>query len=374
MSRIRVLVVDDAVVVRRLVSDALASDPEIEVVGGAANGRIALAKLDQVNPDVVTLDIEMPELDGLGTLKELRKVRPHLPVIMCSTLTERGGSATLDALALGANDYVTKPTGLSNPAAALARLREQLVPKVKALGARARTQATIATATAGTRTPVKPVVAPPLAPVGPAGRLDLLAIGVSTGGPNALAELIPALPGDLPVPVVIVQHMPPLFTRLLADRLNAASKLTVREAVDGDVLTPGSVWIAPGDWHMEVARDKAQVVLRTHQGPPENSCRPAVDVLFRSVAALFGGATLGVILTGMGRDGLKGSELIRAAGGRILAQDEASSVVWGMPGYVAGAGLAEAVLPLSEMASAITRRLAVGRSEPLVRTGEPAWS
>ncbi|MEO5798035.1 MAG: chemotaxis response regulator protein-glutamate methylesterase [Gemmatimonadales bacterium] len=368
MSRIRVLVVDDAVVVRRLVSDALASDPEIEVVGTAANGRIALAKLDQINPDVVTLDIEMPELDGLGTLRELRKLRPHLPVIMCSTLTERGGSATLDALALGANDYVTKPHGYSNADEALARLRDQLVPKVKALGLRAQQRSAAApTVGVASRRVAMPVPRPPLAPAAPGGRLDVLTIGVSTGGPNALAALIPMLPADLPVPVLIVQHMPPLFTRLLADRLNGTSKLQVREAVAGAVVEPGTVWIAPGDQHMEVVREKTRVVIRLHDGPPENSCRPAVDVLFRSVAQVYGAGTLGVILTGMGRDGVRGAEAIREFGGRVLAQDEASSVVWGMPGYVANAGLAEAVLPLSEMAQGILRRLAAGRvTRPIV--------
>jgi two-component system chemotaxis response regulator CheB len=373
MSRIRVLVVDDAVVVRRLVSEALASDPDIEVVGSAANGRIALAKLDQINPDVVTLDIEMPELDGLGTLRELRKVRPHLPVIMCSTLTERGGSATLDALALGANDYVTKPHGYSNADEALARLREQLVPKVKALGMRSRQRAGIATPAVAPRTAAAPMRSTLAAPA-TGGRLDVLTIGVSTGGPNALAALIPMLPADLPVPVLIVQHMPPLFTRLLADRLDGTSKLRVREATHGEVVTPGTVWIAPGDRHLEVVRDKTRVVTRLHDGPPENSCRPAVDVLFRSVAQVYGGGTLGVVLTGMGRDGLRGSESIREVGGRILAQDEATSVVWGMPGYVAGAGLAEAVLPLPEMAQGILRRLAAGRSGQVVRTGEASWS
>lgn len=355
MNRVRVLVVDDAVVVRRLVTEALASDPMIEVVGTAANGRIALSKLDQINPDVVTLDIEMPEMDGLATLRELRRVRPKLPVIMCSTLTERGGVATLDALALGANCYVTKPSGHANPAEALARLREQLVPKVRSLAGMRQGQPE------ALRTPVRPAGAP-LRPVPPSdGRVDVLVIGVSTGGPNALAALLPTIPADCPVPIVIVQHMPPLFTRLLAQRLDAASRIPVREATPGEPIVPGTAYIAPGDWHLEVVRERGELRARTHQGPPENSCRPAVDVLFRSAVATFGGGVLGVVLTGMGRDGLRGAEAIKAAGGQMLVQDEASSVVWGMPGYVATAGLADQVLPLDELGGAIVRRLHAGQ-------------
>ena len=352
MPKIRVLIVDDAVVIRRLVSDCLAQDPEIEVVGTAADGQIALAKIAQVNPDLITLDIEMPVLDGLKTLAALRKTHPKLPVIMFSTLTERGAGATLDALSLGASDYVTKPANVGSVGAAMQRIREELIPKIKGL--------------------CRPKAAPPAgSPFRPAAeapktfvtqraaraRPEILAIGVSTGGPNALSALLPGLTRNFPIPIVIVQHMPPLFTRLLAERLTAVSGLPSHEGAAGDLLRPGEVWVAPGGFHMEVARAADGVRLRTHEGPPENSCRPAVDVLFRSVAQAFGARTLAVILTGMGQDGLHGCECIREAGGQVLTQDEASSVVWGMPGAVTQAGLADKVLPLCELAAEINRRV-----------------
>ena len=346
--RIRVLVVDDAVVVRRMVSDVLAEDPEIEVVGTAANGRIALQKLTQVNPDVVTLDVEMPELDGLQTLKALRTTHPRLPVVMFSTLTERGAAETLDALSLGASDYVTKPANVGSIATAQQRIRAELIPKIKAL---------CATAVPAVRPAVigAPKAQPRRVDDLSAG-FDVLAIGVSTGGPNALAVLLPALPADFPAPIVVVQHMPPMFTRLLAERLNAQSPLRVVEAQAGDILRPGSVYIAPGDFHMTLLRKGVDAAVALNQDSPENSCRPAVDVLFRSVATVFGARTMGVILTGMGQDGLHGCEHLRSAGGHVLAQDEATSVVWGMPGFVARAGLADRVLPLDQIAPELVRR------------------
>ncbi|MBI1761627.1 MAG: chemotaxis response regulator protein-glutamate methylesterase [Acidobacteria bacterium] len=360
MQKIRVLIVDDAVVVRRMVADTLATDPQLEVVATAANGRIALAKLNQVKPDILVMDVEMPELDGLETLKELRKTHPRLPVIMFSTLTERGAAATLEALTLGANDYVTKPANVGSVAVALQRLRDELIPKIKGLcpqllalkpplPARAPGNGTSAVA-------VPQLVRAPLSKGAPRP-VEILAIGVSTGGPNALAELLPALPADFPVPIVIVQHMPALFTKLLAERLQAKSTLKIREGVAGEVLRPGQAWIAPGGQHMVVESSKGVVRLGTHQEAPENSCRPAVDVLFRSVCVAYGAGTLAVILTGMGRDGLRGCELIHQANGQILAQDEASSVVWGMPGVVAQSGLADKVLPLNQLAPEILRRI-----------------
>ena len=361
---IRVLVVDDSVVVRRLVTRVLEGDPDIEVVGAAANGRIALAKIAQLEPDVVTLDIEMPELDGLATLAELRPRWPRLPVIMFSTLTERGAEATLEALSLGASDYVTKPTGLHNPAEAMAAVQAELVPRIKALhGRRLLSRMPRSPApTAEAPSPPAPAVKAPVRPVD--ARIDVVAIGVSTGGPNALAELLPALPGTLPVPIVIVQHMPPVFTRMLANRLNGRCDLKVIEAEGGELLIPGRVHIAAGGQHLALVRQGTSVVTVATDDPPENSCRPAVDVLFRSVAALYGPSVLSVVLTGMGQDGLRGAEAIRVAGGQVLAQDEASSVVWGMPGFVARAGLADAVLPLDAIAAEISRRVAVGRSIP----------
>ncbi len=358
MIKTRILVVDDSVVIRRLVSDELSADPELEVVGTAANGKIALARLPQVNPDVVILDIEMPEMDGLQALREIRKTHPRLPVIMFSALTERGAAATLDALALGATDYFTKPTGAGGREESLRVVRDELIPTIKALCPRKDPS----------RGPALAVLPGPS--VSDAGRpsptrvgaIQVVAIGTSTGGPTALGEIIASLPPAFPVPIVIVQHMPPMFTRQLADRLTARSPITFEEGRTGVSLYPGRGWIAPGDFHMSLVRTGTNVSVMTHQGPPENSCRPAVDVLFRSVASIYGPASLAVILTGMGQDGFRGCEAIKAAGGQILAQDEASSVVWGMPSFVVRAGLADAILPLSGIAAEIVRRVRIGRA------------
>jgi two-component system chemotaxis response regulator CheB len=358
MPKIRILVVDDSVVVRRMVSDVLASDPQLEIAGTAANGRIALAKIPQVNPDIVILDVEMPELDGLGTLVGIRKMLPALPVIMYSTLTQRGAEATLDALSKGATDYVTKPSNVGNAAQGLECIRTELIPKIKAICARV-----LGYSPPSPLTPALPfkVIPPRLASPRREERIDIVAIGISTGGPNALAVLMPIFPHDFPVPIVIVQHMPPVFTRLLAERLAAKSQISVQEGCRGAVLKPGCAWIAPGDYHMVVAGDSHRVTLQTYQGPPENSCRPAVDVLFRSVADVYRPHALAVEMTGMGQDGLRGCELIRELGGQILAQDQESSVVWGMPGFVANAGLADKVLPLDQLGAEIIRRVRNGR-------------
>ncbi|MEM9161851.1 MAG: chemotaxis response regulator protein-glutamate methylesterase [Cyanobacteria bacterium P01_F01_bin.4] len=361
MPTIRVLIVDDAVVVRQLVSKALSVDPELDVVGVAANGRIALAKIPQVNPDVIVLDLAMPEMDGLEMLKSLRETYPKLPVIMFSALTERGAVETLDALALGATDYITKPVS-KNKDEAMQYIQAQLIPRLKVFCPTGvmtpskpiglRTQVT-SRSHPTTRLPTTRLSTTPTHPV------DILAIGVSTGGPNALTALFSALPADLPVPIVIVQHMPPLFTKRLAERLTAQGQLPVTEGASGSVLHPSKAWMAPGDFHMVVQREGTLVTLQLHQAPPENSCRPSVDVLFRSVAKTYGPGTLGLVLTGMGQDGLNGCEYIREVGGQILVQDEASSVVWGMPGIVAQAGLANQVLPLEQMAGEVVKR--VGR-------------
>jgi two-component system chemotaxis response regulator CheB len=350
MAKRRILVVDDAVVFRRLVAEELARDPELEVAGTAANGRIALQMLPQVNPDLVILDVEMPEMDGLQTLKALRKTYPRLPVIMFSALTQRGAEATLDALALGASDYFTKPTSATGLDASLQVLREELIPEIKVLCA-------AASARDGKPAGAAPRTAAPSPPAVATGSVRVLAIGASTGGPNALIEIFTRLPAAFPVPIVMVQHMPPLFTRLLAERLSAQSQLPVHEAASGCLLQPGHAYVAPGGHHMIVARDGNQHRLLLHQDPPENSCRPAVDVLLRSVARVYGGDSLAVILTGMGQDGLRGCEAVREAGGQILAQDQATSVVWGMPGFVARAGLADRVLPLALIATEILQRV-----------------
>lgn len=366
MSRIRVLIVDDAVVIRRLVGDVLGADPEIEVVGTAANGRIALQKITQCNPDIVTMDVEMPDMDGIATLKELRKTWAKLPVIMFSTLTERGAGATLDALAAGAADYVTKPANVGSVTAGLEAVRRDLIPKIKALAGRTVLPAQAALVVRPFPAPATapPLVTPLVTPAGRMGPIDIIAIGVSTGGPSALAALLPALPATLPVPIVIVQHMPPMFTRLLAERLDTQSAITVAEGRAGMALAPGHAYLAPGDFHMTLERRGVNVVVALNQDPPENSCRPAVDVLFRSVVAQFGRGTLGVVLTGMGQDGLRGCELIREAGGQVVVQDEVSSVVWGMPGFVARAGLAHRVLPLNTIAGELVRRTAPSSARP----------
>lgn len=359
MPKLRALVVDDAVVMRRLLTEVLQRDPQIEVGGTAPNGRIALQKIPQLNPDFLTLDMEMPEMDGLETLRELRRTHPKLPVIMLSLLTKRGGAFTLDALAAGANDYVTKPVDSSNLAESIARLEAELLPKIHAHCV--------------TRTPPPPTAPAPAVPASatPAGAgpstapLDLVCIATSTGGPNALFDLFTGFTSPLRVPLAIVQHMPPMFTQMLADRLNAIpGPVRCREAAEGDVLAPGCAYIAPGGKHLSLTRlQSGAFVAHLLETPPENSCRPAADVLFRSAAATHA-HILGVVMTGMGQDGLRGCEHLHERRGQIIVQDQATSVVWGMPGAVAHAGLAQAILPLPALAAEITRRVATFKSPP----------
>ncbi len=358
--KIRVLVVDDSAVIRRIISELLSSDSAVQVAGVAANGRIAVEKIPQVNPDVVTLDIDMPEMDGLQTLAVMRKNYPRLPVIILSTLSERGAAITLEALSLGASDYVTKAANADSSSAAMAHIRDELLSKIKAL---CRRQEGHEPSRGHSRPPQLWKNPVPAATTRVSRRVEVVAIGVSTGGPNALAQLLPAMPVDFPVPIVIAQHMPPVFTKILAERLAARTAIDVREGRDGGALAPGRAWIAPGNHHMLVERQGNAFQLKLNQDPPENSCRPAVDVLFRSVAATYGSNALAVVLTGMGQDGLRGCEEISEAGGQILAQDEASSVVWGMPGLVAKAGLANTVVPLSQIAGEILRRVQAGKAK-----------
>ena len=286
-------------------------------------------------------------MDGLETVRELRKIESRVPIIMFSTLTERGAAVTLEALALGATDYVTKPSNLDGKATLEAILRE-LIPKMRALCRVPGAHNVLSDAPA----------TPPIAAVqGPRVLCPakIVVIGVSTGGPDALARLLPSLPASLSAPVLIAQHMPPIFTNMLASRLSSKSELPVRECVSGEAVAAGRAVIAPGDFHMVVQQEVGAVRLRTHQGPRENFCRPSVDVLFRSIAQVYGERALAVVLTGMGQDGLKGCEMLRAAGARVYVQDEATSVVWGMPGFVARAGLADKVLPLDQIALEILR-------------------
>ncbi|MFZ4718260.1 MAG: protein-glutamate methylesterase/protein-glutamine glutaminase [Ilumatobacteraceae bacterium] len=350
-ARVRVMVVDDSVVIRRLVVDILGAEPDFEVVGVATDGRDALERVGALRPDLITLDVEMPNLDGLGTLRALRAAGIRTPVIMFSTLTERGAAATMDALLAGANDYVTKPANVGSVQAAMGKVRDELVPKVRAL---ARPAVVRPAPTAPTPTPAR-VERRPAATASPGRRIDAVVIGVSTGGPNALADLLPALPADLPVPVYVVQHMPPTFTRFLAERLDRHCTLQVREASGGERPVAGEVWIAPGGHHLVVGSDRSGPVLRISDAPPEQSCRPAADVLFRSVLTVYGGACLAVVMTGMGQDGLAGATAIHDAGGRVIAQDEATSIVWGMPGAVVHHGIADAVVPLAGLAGEIER-------------------
>jgi two-component system chemotaxis response regulator CheB len=345
----RVLLIDDGAAVRSALSLALANDPDLEVAGFAANGGIALARFSALKPDIVLLDFEMPEMDALATVRELRKSDPHVPIIMFSNLSERGAAVTLEALSLGVTDYVTKPSR-ADMAATLDAISRDLIPKVRALchlpeahnkiipAAKPKTQAppAIASLSPRLRSPVQ-----------------IVAVGVSTGGPDALARVLPSLPANFPVPVVIAQHMPRVFTSLLAARLSAKSSLPVRECVSGEPLKPGCAVIAPGDFHMVLSQEDGSLRLRTHQGPKVNFCRPSVDVLFQSIARTLGAHALAVVLTGMGQDGLKGCEALHGLGAQIYVQDEASSVIWGMPGLVARSGLADKILPLDHIAAAI---------------------
>lgn len=364
-----VVLVDDSATVLRIVGRALRENPDIELVGLARDGREALALVERVQPEAVVLDIEMPEMNGIETLRELRRKHPLLPVVMFSSLTEPGARATFDAIAMGASDYVLKPSASHEDAATTMKL---LADKLLALVRTRRRLATIyglqERPTRRSTTPRIPTSPPP--PPAPSHsvqpqrrtpprpfRPQLLLIGTSTGGPQALGQLLPALTHPLPVPCLVVQHMPPMFTRQMAARLDQLCSVPVREAVHGEPLRPGEILIAPGDYHLEVATRGADLWARLTQDEPENSCRPAVDVLFRTGARVCGGNVLGVVLTGMGRDGLLGGKDIVAAGGRVLSQDAASCVVWGMPRAIEEAGIAHAVVNLDDMASAIHDQL-----------------
>jgi two-component system, chemotaxis family, protein-glutamate methylesterase/glutaminase len=354
----RILLVDDSAVARHVVTDVISSDPQLEVAGTAPNGKIALERIPQLKPDLVILDIEMPEMDGLATLAALRKQYARLPVIMFSTLTHRGASATLDALTLGADDYVPKERNSLGLAAAIDDLRRDLLPKIHALCSRdlGRDHRQLKPESKAPATPPLPRL--------PEHRIDLVVLGVSTGGPDALCNVLPGIPCDFPVPVVMVQHMPAVFTKLLAERLSAKCAMPVREAQGGEKLEPGTIWLAPGGKHLLIHSTLQGMFLRVDEVlPPRNYCRPSVDVLFESAVKITGGRTLGVVLTGMGSDGLDSCGQIRKSGGQVVVQDQATSVVWGMPGAVARAGLADAVKPLTEIAQEIVRRVMKSRTK-----------
>ncbi|MGH9599064.1 MAG: chemotaxis-specific protein-glutamate methyltransferase CheB, partial [Terracidiphilus sp.] len=329
--RTRVLIVDDSAVMRSLLRSVVAADARLEVAGTAADGADALTILEILKPDLVLLDVEMPVMDGLASLRELRKRGHKMPVIVCSSLTQRGARATIEALAGGASDYLAKPTAQCNREAAIQALAQDLIPKIHALVGLPQPQPLFPGAPRPAAAPPAPLFLP-LAPPVRAQPISfvptVVAIGVSTGGPAALDVLLPALPANFPLPVLIVQHMPEAFTGLFAERLNNRCRLRVREAVEGVPVAAGNIYIARGDWHMEVlegASAGAPATLHLTQGPLESHCRPAVDNLLRSVTRVYGPGVLAVILTGMGLDGMNGCRAVREAGGCVLAQDQATS-------------------------------------------------
>jgi two-component system chemotaxis response regulator CheB len=345
-ARIKVLVVDDSALMRRVISGLLEEDPEIQVVGSAVDGQDAIEKVHQLKPDVLTLDVEMPKLDGLQTLGYLMSEHP-IPCVMLSAYTPRGAETTLKALDYGATDFVQKPSGAIS--LNLERVKDELLSKVKVarnIDLRRlpfRGESGIQRAAA---TRPKPVDCG-----------SVVAIGTSTGGPRALAALLPLLPKGFPAPVLVVQHMSAGFTATLAARLDKDCNIRVKEAEQDEVLEAGTIYLAPGDWHMEVKREGSQVKVKLDQRPPVLGVRPCVDLLFQSVAEAYGPHALGVVLTGMGRDGAKGVKAIKAKDGRTLAQDEASCVVYGMPRAAFASGAVDSVHSLADMASAIVEHL-----------------
>lgn len=387
--KIRVLIVDDTVTYRKIISDVLADMPGIEIVGSAANGKIAVDKIERLNPDVLTLDLEMPEMDGLEVLRQLKDSGSDVGAIVLSGTSVHGAKTTMVALELGAFDFVAKPTG-GTPEENIGVLRQELRPRIEAY-ARTRHVRKILCgqqpAEKGTGSICRDGPRPtsgrcpasqkpdrsPLPPQGNdvagrmrriageiAGRAEVVAVGISTGGPQALNLMLPQLPADLPVPVLIVQHMPPLFTKSLADDLDKHCSLKVSEAVDGQPVTPGHVLIAPGGKQMKVVKECGETAIRITDDLPENSCRPSVDYLFRSVTRAYGPNAVGVIMTGMGSDGAQGCRQMKQRGATIIAQDEASCVVFGMPREVVEESIADVVAPLDSIAAEIVRHTKKG--------------
>jgi two-component system, chemotaxis family, protein-glutamate methylesterase/glutaminase len=365
------MVVDDSAVIRGLVSRWVEAERDLELVGVAVNGRDGVEKAAKLLPHVVVLDIEMPVMDGIAALPQILKAAPGCRVVMASTLTQRGAEVTIKALSLGAADYVAKPD--ASKLAAAADYKRDLFAKIRALGARAARLAAATTPSApaqamGSSAAVRPLAArsqgsgPALSaraagvtlrPALLKARPDAVFIGSSTGGPEALKHVIEALAGKVQVPVFITQHMPAMFTRMLAEHLCKQTGASVVEASEGMMARPGVFHIAPGDWHMGLTRSAGVVRIALSQAPPENFCRPAVDPMFRAAAELYGDRALAVILTGMGHDGREGARVLTGKGALLIAQDEASSVVWGMPGAVAEAGLCSAIKPVGAIGPAI---------------------
>jgi two-component system chemotaxis response regulator CheB len=360
---IRVLVVDDTVTYRQLVSSALAEVPGIEVVGTAANGQLALTKIELLKPDVLTLDLEMPVMDGLEVLRQLRQSPHECGVIVLSGSCARGAKTTMSALELGAFDFVAKPDSGGTAEQNMRQLRQQLQSKIEAFATHKlidnirgadkpepnpRRSIAPSSQDASSYSAARHAVSRPP---------DVVALGISTGGPATLSQMLPLLPGDLPVPVLIVQHMPPVFTKSMADDLDTRCALTVCEAVDGQQVLPGHVLIAPGGRHMKVVSESAQPTIRITDAPPEHSCRPSVDYLFRSVTETYGANTIAVIMTGMGSDGTEGCRLLKKRGATIIVQDKASCVVFGMPRTLVEEGIADVVASPERIAAEIVRRV-----------------
>jgi two-component system chemotaxis response regulator CheB len=387
---LRILAADDSAVMRSILwklfllqkEDRSSELPRMELCGIARDGVECLEQVKQLCPDILVLDLEMPRLNGLEVLDRLRLENSELPVIMCSAYTEHGARSTLEALARGASDYVTKPAGQRDLDAAMQSLSQQLLPRIAALtrdAGRERKKADRAASSENSQNAKSEEI-----PSKTSTSIEVVVIGLSTGGPSALEQLLPKLPKDFPVPVLIVQHMPKLFTGALAERLDKCCALRVEQAYDNATIRPGTVWLAPGDAHMEIAPRRAMAGeqergalvcssrVRLHQQAPLNHCMPSVDYLFFSAARMYGAGTLALVMTGMGADGLNGARAVHEGGGVVLAQDEASSAVWGMPGRVSEAGIANATLPLWGIAGALKQRVSEGRparSEAGARTG-----
>lgn len=367
---IRVMVVDDSAVVRGLITRMLEEDPGITVVASVSNGQMAISALERHDVEVVLLDIEMPVMDGLTALPKLLQIDPDLKIIMASTLTLRNADISLKAMEAGAADYIPKPTSSRDIAGGAGDFRRDLLEKVKALGNNRRSHPRRPGVPRPAATAPRPVAAAPrpapsslLKPTGPiqlrqgsAEVPDIIAIGSSTGGPQALFALLGAMrQGTVRQPILITQHMPATFTTILAEHIHRISGWDAAEGKDGEVVRGGRVYIAPGDFHMVVEARGSDKVIRLNKNPPENFCRPSVDPMLRSIATLWGKRVLVSILTGMGSDGLRGGQAVVAAGGTVIAQDEPTSVVWGMPGAVAQAGICSAVLPLPDIAPYILK-------------------
>ncbi|WP_027549546.1 chemotaxis response regulator protein-glutamate methylesterase [Bradyrhizobium sp. WSM2254] len=379
---LRVMIVDDSVVIRGLISRWVGAEHDMEVAASLRTGLEAVNQLERINPDVAVLDIEMPELDGISALPQLLAKKRDLVIIMASTLTRRNAEVSFKALSLGAADYIPKPES-TREASAADTFHHDLIQKIRHLGARLRRKPAVASPPLAPASPSStaipapaaraPVVARPAALAPSSGALStrpfstqapkVLLIGSSTGGPQALMALVTELgPVIDRFPVLITQHMPPTFTTILAEHLARSSRRPAAEAVDGEPVKPGRIYLAPGGKHMRVVRSGADVAIALDDGPAVNFCKPAVDPLFTSAIDIWHGAVLSVILTGMGSDGMRGGKDIVAAGGSVIAQDEASSVVWGMPGAAAHAGICAAILPLNQIGAKVNRLFAGDRS------------